>query len=155
MIALSALVVGVTRAGAQQPTGAQSPDSTTDRFVTDYADLGLSIRSRMELGGAWTRFRPCDEQFSVTCNPSRLPQLSPEVLFGVRMDGTILNRLHVDVDFDQAREFGAANRINIFYQGEEGDLLRRLDVGDVTFSLPRSRFLTEGIPAGNFGFQAE
>ncbi len=155
MIALTALALGVGRAHGQLPTVPQQPDSTSDRLVTEYADLGLSIRSRMELGGSWTQFRPCDNQFSVTCNPSRLPQLSPEVLFGVRMDGTILNRLHVDVDFDQAREFGAANRINIFYQGEEGDFLRRLDVGDVTFNLPRSRFLTEGIPAGNFGFQAE
>jgi hypothetical protein len=155
MIALLALAVGGARAHAQVAGQPQQPDSTSDRFVTDYADLGLQIRSRMELGGAWTRFRPCDDQFSVTCNPSRFPQLSPEVLFGVRMDGTILDRIHVDVDFDQAREFGAANRINIFYQGDEGSALRRLEVGDVTFNLPRSRFLTEGIPAGNFGFQAE
>jgi len=159
MIALLALAVGDGRVHAQQPQQPaqtqQPPDSTSDRFVTDFANLGLQIRSRMELGGAWTRFRPCDEQFSVTCNPSRFPQLSPEVLFGVRMDGTILDRINVDVDFDQAREFGAANRINIFYQGDEGSALRRLEVGDVTFNLPRSRFLTEGIPAGNFGFAAE
>lgn len=153
MIALHAFLVAGGRVEAQQP--GQQPDSTAGRFITDYANLGLQVRSRMELGGAWARFRPCDDQFSVTCNPGRLPQLSPEVLFGVRMDGTIADRLHIDVDFDQAREFGAANRINIFYQGEEGDALRRLEVGDVTFNLPRSRFLTEGIPTGNFGFQAE
>jgi hypothetical protein len=73
----------------------------------------------------------------------------------VQLDGTIASRIRVDVDFDQAREFDAANRINIFYEGHEDDLLQRLEVGDVTFNLPRSRFLTEGIPAGNFGFQAE
>ena len=32
---------------------------------------------------------------------------------------------------------------------------RGLEVGDVTFRLPPSRFLTRGLPAGNFGFQAE
>jgi len=154
MIALQALLVGGARVAAQQPDP-QQVDSTAGRFITDYANLGLHVRSRMELGGAWTRFRPCDNKFSATCNPSRVPQLSPEVLFGVRMDGTILNRIHVDVDFDQAREFGAANRINIFYQGDDGDVLRRFEVGDVTFDLPRSRFLTEGIPTGNFGFQAQ
>jgi hypothetical protein len=135
-------------------TSQQAPQQT-DRWVTDYADLALNVTSRMELGGAWTRFRPCDNQFSATCNPSRFPQLSPDVLFGVRIDGTIVERIRVDVDFDQAREFGAANRINIAYEGNDGDLVRRLEVGDVTFNLPRSRFLTEGIPAGNFGFQAE
>ncbi len=125
------------------------------RFVTDFADLALSVRSRMELGGDWTRFRPCDEQFRSSCNPTLIPQLSPEVRFGVQVAGTIADRVQVDVDFDQSREFDAANRINIFYQGLDDDILRRLEVGDVDFILPRSRFLTEGIPSGNFGFQAE
>jgi len=125
------------------------------RFVTDYADLALNVRSRMELGGDWTRFEPCDANYGAGCNPSLVPQLSPEVQFGVVVNGSILDRVQVDVDFDQAREFDAANRINFFYEGGEDDVLRRLEVGDVTFNLPRSRFLTEGIPAGNFGFQAE
>ncbi|HUF75469.1 MAG TPA: cell surface protein SprA, partial [Longimicrobiales bacterium] len=136
-------------------TRARLPGDDVGRFVTDYADLALNVRSRMELGGNWTRFRPCDNQFRESCNPSVIPQLSPEVLFGVQVDGTIASRIRVDVDFDQAREFDAANRSNIFYEGHEDDLLQRLEVGDVNFNLPRSRFLTEGIPAGNFGFQAE
>ncbi|MDH3272125.1 MAG: hypothetical protein OEN56_12370, partial [Gemmatimonadota bacterium] len=130
------------------------PSVEGGRFVTEYADLALNVRSRMELGGDWTRFEPCDANFGVGCNPTLIPQLSPDVQFGVQVDGTILDRIQVDVDFDQSREFDAANRINIFYEGGEDDVLQRLEVGDVTFDLPQSRFLTEGIPAGNFGFQA-
>src|SRR5690606_28148109 len=59
------------------------------------------------------------------------------------------------VDFDQLREFEAANTINIRYLGGPDAVVRRLEVGDVTFRLPASRFLTQGVPAGNFGFQAE
>ncbi len=125
------------------------------RFVTDFADLALQVRSRMELGGDWARYTPCDPQLKVSCTPTLIPQLSPDVQFGVQVAGTILDRVSVDVDFDQAREFDAANRINIAYRGDEDAIVRRLDVGDVTFRLPPSRFLTEGIPAGNFGFQAE
>jgi Motility related/secretion protein len=125
------------------------------RLQTEYADLALSVTNRMELGGNWTRFRPCDQQFKVSCNPTLIPQLTPEMRFGVQVDGTIVDRIKIDVDFDQSREFDAANRINISYEGGEDDILRRLEVGDVNFRLPRSRFLTEGIPAGNFGFQAE
>ncbi|MDH3208462.1 MAG: hypothetical protein OEO79_17815, partial [Gemmatimonadota bacterium] len=136
------------------PRLAQSPQES-GRFVTDFADLAVNVTSRMELGGSWTQFEPCDNQFRDSCNPRLFPQLSPDLLFGVQIDGTIADRIHVDVDFDQAREFDAANRINLYYEGREDDLLRRLEVGDVTFNLPRSRFLTEGIPAGNFGFQAE
>ena len=127
----------------------------TPRFQTEYADLAFNVTNRMELGGNWTRFQPCDEQFKVSCNANLVPQLNPDIRFGVQLDGTILDRIRVDVDFDQAREFDAANRINISYEGTEGDILQRLDVGDVTFGLPASRFLTEGIPAGNFGFQAD
>ncbi|MDA0329485.1 MAG: hypothetical protein O2958_10815 [Gemmatimonadetes bacterium] len=135
--------------------GVPSPDDEGGRFVTEYADLALNVRSRMELGGDWTRFEPCDERFGVGCNPTLIPQLSPEVQFGVQVNGTIMDRIQVDVDFDQSREFDSSNRINIVYDGGEDDVLRRLEVGDVTFRLPRSRFLTQGIPAGNFGFQAD
>jgi hypothetical protein len=135
--------------------GQATAEGDRPRFVTDYADLALQVRSRMELGSDWSRFEPCDPQHKVSCNPTLIPQLNPDVQFGVRVDGTILDRVRVDVDFDQSREFDAANRINIFYEGGEDDILRRLEVGDVTFRLPASRFLTQGIPAGNFGFQAE
>jgi hypothetical protein len=138
-----------------EPRLAQASQQDAGRFVTDFADLAVNVTSRMELGGNWTRFEPCDERFRESCNPRLFPQLSPDLLFGVQIDGTITDRIHVDVDFDQAREFDAANRINLYYEGGEDDLLRRLEVGDVTFNLPRSRFLTQGIPAGNFGFQAE
>ncbi len=128
----------------------------TPRFRSEYADLALNVTSRMEIGGEWARFQPCDAQFKVSCNPNLIPQLSPELQFGVQVDGTIADRIRVDVDFDQSREFDASNRINIFYEGREDDILKRLEVGDVDFRLPtNSRYLTEGIPAGNFGFQAE
>ena len=134
---------------------AEPAEGALPRFQTDFADLALQVRSRMELGGDWSRYQPCDLQLKTSCNPTLIPQLSPEVQFGVQVAGTLLDRVQVDVDFDQSREFDAANRINIFYEGAEDDILRRLEVGDVTFNLPTSRFLTEGIPAGNFGFQAE
>jgi hypothetical protein len=60
----------------------------------------------------------------------------------------------VDVDYDETREFSAVNNVNLYYEGDEGDLLKRVEVGDVTLTFPRSRFLTRGIPAGNFGFRA-
>jgi hypothetical protein len=138
------------RLAPAEPAGDELP-----RFVTDFADLALQVRSRMELGGDWSRYQPCDPQLKVSCQPSLIPQLSPDLQFGVQVAGTLLDRVEVDVDFDQSRDFDAANRINIFYTGGEDDILRRLEVGDVTFRLPSSRFLTEGIPAGNFGFQAE
>lgn len=137
---------------------AAAGDSLTDGsagLVTRYTELGVRVRGRSELGGDWTRFRPCTSQFQESCVPSLLPQLRPDLNLAVQVQGSVLDRVSVDVDYDQLREFGATNTISVVYDGAEDDVLRRLEVGDVTFRLPRSRYLTQGIPAGNFGFQAE
>jgi len=70
------------------------------------------------------------------------------------MDGEVADRLLVDVDFDQTREFSAANRFRLQYRGKEGEFLKGVEVGDVTLKLPATRFLTRGVPQGNFGMLA-
>jgi len=117
-------------------------------------DLALRVRGRGEFGGDWTRFRPCDPSFQITCNPGLIPQLQPELLLSVEAAGTLADRIVVDVDYDQTREFAGANRIQVHYEGRPGEVLQRLEMGDITFALPDSRFLTRGIPAGNFGLLA-
>lgn len=128
---------------------------TAAGLVSRYAELGLRVRGRSEIGGDWTRFRPCTSQFQESCVPSLLPQLSPDINLAVELQGSVMDRVSVEVDYDQLREFGETNTISVVYDGNEDDILRRLEVGDVTFRLPQSRYLTRGIPAGNFGFQAE
>jgi hypothetical protein len=122
--------------------------------ISEYADIGMMIRGRGELGGAWNRYSPCDPGQQLTCKPSLFPQLRPDVQFGVIVGGTISERVHVNVDYDQTREFDAANNINVYYQGLPDEIIQRVEVGDVSIRLPASRYLTQGIPAGNFGFKA-
>lgn len=149
-------------AAGQQPPPGEPEDTATQLmgeeelpdFFTDHADLGMRLRGRGELGGDWVRFTPCDVLAQFNCNPSAIPQLDPEIQFGVQLQGTVSDRVHLNVDFDQTREFSAANNINVWYEGLEDEILQRLEVGDVTFNLPDSRLLTQGIPAGNFGFRA-
>ena len=139
------------------PAGAVAPGEGVAGpvgFVSEVSNLDLQITGRVELGGDWTRFRPCDTRVQFTCDVGIIPQINPDIQFGVRLQGTIAERLTLDVDFDQAREFSAANRINIVYEGREDEVLQRIEIGDVTFALPSSRFLSGGIPAGNFGLQA-
>ena len=117
--------------------------------------LGMRVVGRTEMGGDWSRFRPCEQRLRESCTPTLVPRLEPDLRFGIQVGGTIADRVTVDVDYDQMREFEAANTINIQYLGGVSSIVRRLEVGDVTFRLPPSRFLTQGLPAGNFGFQAE
>jgi hypothetical protein len=119
------------------------------------ADLAVRLRGRGEFGGDWVRFRPCDASTQLTCAPGLVPDLQPDIQVGVEVQGTISERVVVDVDYDPTREFAGANRFRLFYQGQEGEFLRRVEVGDVTFAFPETRFLTRGIPAGNFGILAQ
>ena len=121
---------------------------------SEFAQIGVRLRGRGEFGGDWNRFEPCEDRLQESCNPGLFPQLRPDIQFGIQVMGTVADRIHVDVDYDEAREFSATNNVNIFYQGEEGAWVQRVEVGDVTLTFPESRFLTQGIPAGNFGFRA-
>ncbi len=136
------------------PVAATLPDLLPGA-VQRYADLGIEVDGRTELGGEWTRFRPCDPTSRLPCDPGALPQLRPRLQLGIRARGTVSDRVHVDVDYDQRREFGAANTVNLYYQGLAGEFLRRVEVGDVSFALPPSRYLTQGVPGGNFGLRAQ
>jgi len=122
-----------------------------------YADLGMQINARFEL-----RY---DHLKNLRCQPSDAsllssgctsavtpPQLNPQ--FDVRTGGIIGQRIHLDVDYNSQREFEASNNIKVYYQGLQDEVLQRVEVGNVTFSAPPSRFITGGIPANNFGVQA-
>lgn len=139
------------------PTGRGPPDRRADapaRFQNEFADLAFSLSGSGSVGGDWTQYRPCDEEVQVTCAVPFIPRITPDIHFAARAEGTITDRMVVDVDYDQRREFGGANRINIRYQGLPGEVFQRLEIGDVHFDLPPSRYLRGGVPQGSFGFQA-
>jgi hypothetical protein len=62
--------------------------------------------------------------------------------------------VHINVDYDTERDFSANNNIQVYYQGLEDEIIRRIEIGTVTFQPPQSRFITAAIPANNFGVNA-
>ncbi|MBY0491365.1 MAG: cell surface protein SprA [Gemmatimonadaceae bacterium] len=78
-----------------------------------------------------------------------------DVQFDLKSKGTVGDRLAVDVDYNSQNEFDANNTIGLRYNGKPTSWLQSLQVGNVSFVTPASRFLTAGIPAGNYGVQAE
>lgn len=67
--------------------------------------------------------------------------------------GIIGDRVHVNVDYDMQREFDASNTVSLYYEGAPGSRWRRVDVGNISFAPPSSRFITSSLPSGNYGFQ--
>ena len=144
-------------AGALNPSLSFGESRPQPSVLQRYADLGMQINARFEL-----RF---DHLRNLRCQPSDLnilssgcssaitpPRLDPT--FDVRTGGIVGERVHLDVDYNSQREFEASNNIKVYYQGLQDEVLQRVEVGNVTFNAPTSRFITGGIPANNFGFQA-
>jgi hypothetical protein len=123
-----------------------------------FADLGLQLRARFEMKADQFRNRRCtpaDLANPVSGCDAGFPTPSLDALFNVRAGGIVGDRIHINVDYDSEREFSANNNLNVYYQGQEDEILRRVDVGNVSLNAPASRFITAAIPANSFGVQAE
>ena len=95
-----------------------------------------------------------DRQLAISgCDPG-FPTITPNPQYGIRTTGLIGQRLHVNVDFNSEREFDANNNLQVWYEGLEDEILRRVEAGNVTFQTSGSRFISAAIPANNFGVQA-
>ncbi len=134
------------------------PEPAALRAVTQYADLGIDVNARLELKFDQLRNQRCTASDvndpALGCRGG-FPTPSFDEQFRVRAGGTISDRVVVNVDFDSEREFSANNNISVFYQGLEDEILRRVEVGNVTFRAPASRFITAAVPTNSFGVQAE
>ncbi len=141
------------------PTTATAPadtDTLSHPLFGPGGDLNLQLDARIEARTERDRNERCN--FSEYYNPGRACNgtFAPnfDFQFSVRSTGTVANRVHVNVDYDSQREFDASNSISLVYQGKPGQMLDQLQVGDVSFHMPTSRFITAGIPSGNYGLQA-
>jgi hypothetical protein len=122
-----------------------------------YADLNIDGQSRLEIRTERIKNHRCTAaqylDLSSGCRSGwKAPRL--DTYLSMRAGGLIGQRLHVDVDYDTERDFDARNNLLIYYEGLEDEVIRRVEVGTVTFRPPPSRYLTAAIPANNFGVNA-
>jgi hypothetical protein len=140
-------------------TGYVPPSAApTHTILSQYADIGFQLTARFEMRLDRLRNLRCTaseaSQLASGCRGGFAPpRLEPQ--FTVRTGGVVGQRVHLNVDYDSQREFEASNNIQVYYQGLEDEVLQRVQVGNVTFTTPSSRFITGGIPANNFGFLLE
>ena len=122
-----------------------------------YANIGLQLNVRFEAKADQLRNLACtpyDRQNPLSGCTARFPTISPNPQYSILSSGLIGQRLHVNVDFDSQREFDANNTVQVWYEGLPDEVLRRVEAGNVSFSVPASRFISAAVPANNFGFQA-
>lgn len=122
-----------------------------------YADLVIDGQARLEIRTDRLRNERCTPALLLDPNSGcrggfKAPRIENQ--FAVRSGGIIGQRVHVNVDYDSQRDFGGNNDIQLFYQGLEDEIIRRIEVGTVQFVAPPSRFLGAAIPTNNFGVNA-
>ena len=122
-----------------------------------YADIGMQLNLRFELKADQFRNLRCsvfERQQAISGCTAGFPTITPNPQYAIRTLGVVGQRLHVNVDFDSQREFDANNNLQVWYEGLEDEVLRRVEAGNVSFTVPSSRFISAAIPANNFGVQA-
>jgi len=126
-------------------------------LVEQYAQLGVQSDVRVEFKSERFKNERCTAAEVLVpfsgCNAS-FPFPSPDPQLFVRAGGVVGQRVHINVDYDNKREFDANQNLHVYYEGLEDEILQRVEVGNVSFQVPSSRFITAGIPANNFGVQA-
>jgi cell surface protein SprA len=131
-------------------------DSLFAKLFGPGSDLGIRFDGRFEFKTEKIKNERCVASqlfsFGAQCTAKFEPR--PEFQFGLKTGGTIADRIRTDVDYDSRREFDGSNNIAISYLGKENEWLQRVDVGNVAFDVPSSRFITSGIPQGNYGLLA-
>ncbi|MDQ6870530.1 MAG: cell surface protein SprA [Gemmatimonadota bacterium] len=124
-------------------------------ILGEYADLGLQLDGRLEFRGEKNVSALCSSNLffdpSANCRSAFEPVV--DFQFAAKSGGTVADRVHVNLDYDTQREFDASNNISIYYEGKGNEMLQRLELGNVTFQPPTSRYITAGIPSGNYGVQ--
>lgn len=127
-------------------------DTSRDLF----GDIDIDLNARLESKLQRVRNERCTTaQLTFVGNSCRgLFQPAFDFQFNLKSAGVVADRVAVNVDYDSQREFDASNNIGIRYQGKPNERLQSLEVGNVSFLAPTSRFLTSGIPSNNYGVQA-
>jgi hypothetical protein len=152
------VLYGQAEASPEAEEAARTAQNGVLGLSRKYADLALDGQVRLELRTDRLRNERCNAAQLLDPNSGcrggfKPPRLDNQV--NVRSSGIVGQRVHLAIDYDTERDFTANNNVQVYYQGLEDEIVRRVEVGTVSFHPPQSRFITAAIPANNFGVNAQ
>jgi len=106
----------------------------------DFIDTTLKISGRklFELGYTTKTYEnPLDEGLAEGQDDFNMDQETQ-----IRVEGTVAKRVTVNVDYDDTRENDSRNILSLIYEGKEDEFIRRGELGDVSLTLPGTRFVS-------------
>jgi hypothetical protein len=102
--------------------------------------------------------------YSKTTYPGGSPYLEGEQPAGdvtmegelqLRIEGTVLRKTHVYVDYDDTRENETRNQVSVVYKGDPDELVQEAAFGDIMLSLPATEFVSYSSSRAVFGAKVD
>jgi hypothetical protein len=75
---------------------------------------------------------------------SAFPSLAMDQQLVLNLEGTVGEKVHVYVDHDSERDFESKNSVRVTYEGDEDEIIQRIEGGDTQISLPSTEFVSGG-----------
>jgi len=97
-----------------------------------------------------------DQASTATSKQSKFPSLNMEQISRFDINGNIGSKVTVAVSHDSKTDIPLANRLILRYKGDEDDILKSVEAGNTTLSLPNTKFVgySQSIK-GLFGIKTE
>ena len=147
------------RPAARRRGGRRSrPERTSLGLPTKYADLTLDGQARLEIRTDRVREERCTPgaarstpipAAAAASRPRAWTTRSTSARAACSASGSTSTWTSTPSGITPAN-----NNVQIYYEGLEDEIVRRVDVGTVVFQPPPSRFITAAVPANNFGVNA-
>jgi hypothetical protein len=73
----------------------------------------------------------------------------------LRVEGTVLRKTHVYVDYDDTRENETRNQVSVVYKGDPDELVQEAAFGDIVLTLPATEFVSYSSSRAVFGAKVD
>lgn len=115
------------------------PDAVAD-IIGQGARLNLRGSERISFSGTSTILQGGPQYESG--NPSIFPDLDMRQQLRVNLDGTIGTKIHVLVNHDSEVDTDFENKIQLRYDGDDDEVVQKIEMGNTDLSLPGAEFLS-------------
>ncbi len=128
--------------------------SKTFQTLFGGSKVGLSVTGDITIDGGFRHEKRSEVKTALTQGSDYNFKMEQKQRFGV--EGHIGEKVKVRVDQDSERPFDFENTIRLQYQGFEDEIITSIEAGNISLSLPATRFVTfSGRNSGLFGIKSQ
>ncbi len=130
------------------------PGALHSIFGDEQSTLSVSGSETISISGT-SEWRPYNRTTALS-SESKFPDLDMRQNLFLKLQGSIGDKVFIDIDQNSEAETSLENRIKIRYEGYEDEIIQRVNLGNTSLSLPGTRYVSYGgRHEGLFGISSE